>query len=115
MNGTCSTYFPPCGVPASGGASGAGGDPGAGGAATGGATSSSPCTVNSDCPDHEICGFPTADACAAKGSCFPAPGVECNAIVLGCACDGGMVNLACNGLPGGYAPKPVLHSGACTN
>jgi hypothetical protein len=24
-----------------------------------------------------------------------------------------VVNLACNGLPNGYAPKPVLHSGTC--
>jgi hypothetical protein len=25
-----------------------------------------------------------------------------------------MINIACNGLPGGYETKPFLHDGACT-
>jgi hypothetical protein len=24
-----------------------------------------------------------------------------------------MINIACNGLPGGYAPKPFAHTGTC--
>jgi hypothetical protein len=39
--------------------------------------------------------------------------VHCDAIALGCACDGTEINIACNGLPGGYETKPYLHSGAC--
>jgi hypothetical protein len=60
-----------------------------------------------------LCGFPALAGCSATGSCFPSPGVICNAYVAGCACDGSEVNTACNGLPTGYAPKPLLHSGAC--
>jgi hypothetical protein len=62
---------------------------------------------------HERCGFPQSSGCTATGTCFPALGVVCNAIVLACACDGTDINVACNGLPGGYAPKPFAHLGAC--
>jgi hypothetical protein len=75
-----------------------------------------PCTSDANCPTGSACGFPEADACmTTKGECFPLPGVECNAIVLGCACDGTDVNVACNGLPSGYAPKPLKHTGACVD
>jgi hypothetical protein len=37
----------------------------------------------------------------------------CEAYSAGCACDGTEINLACNGYPNGYGPKPVLHTGAC--
>jgi hypothetical protein len=40
-------------------------------------------------------------------------GPTCKAYMPGCACDGSEVNLICNGLPNGYAAKPVLHGGAC--
>ncbi len=40
--------------------------------------------------------------------------ITCLAYIVGCACDGSMINLACNGLPDGYEPKPFLHAGACT-
>jgi hypothetical protein len=59
------------------------------------------------------CGFPEAAGCAATGSCFATPGAVCQAIVLACACDGTDINVACNGLPANYAPKPYAHSGAC--
>jgi hypothetical protein len=69
--------------------------------------------IDSDCDGRERCGFPEAAGCSATGTCFPAPGITCNAIVLACACDGTDINVACNGLPSGYAPKPFAHSGAC--
>jgi len=75
-----------------------------------------PCSTDADCPAGSACGFPEAEACAAtQGQCFPLPGVECTAVALGCACDGTEVNIACNGLPSGYSPKPLLHTGACTD
>jgi len=74
------------------------------------------CTSDGDCPTGSACGFPEAEACMViTGECFALPGVECNAISLGCACDGTEVNVACNGLPSGYAPKPLRHTGACTD
>jgi hypothetical protein len=74
------------------------------------------CGSDVDCPTGSACGFPEAEACAATiGQCFPLPGVECNAISLGCACDGTEVNVACNGLPSGYEPKPLRHTGPCTD
>ncbi len=74
-----------------------------------------PCSTSSDCGAREICGFPASEGCSAKGQCFADPGVTCQAIALGCACDGSMINIACNGLPDGYETKPFLHDGACTN
>jgi hypothetical protein len=41
------------------------------------------------------------------------PGAICNAIELGCACDGTSINIICNGLPGGYTPKAFAHAGVC--
>jgi hypothetical protein len=72
------------------------------------------CTTNADCAGGGICGFRQADGCSASGSCFPAPGAVCQAYSAGCACDGSTVNVICNGLPTGYAPKPLQHSGMCT-
>lgn len=77
-------------------------------------TPAAPCSSDGDCAGG-ICGFPTAGACGAVGSCFPAPGATCLAYGPGCACDGTTVNLVCNGLPTGYAPKPLLHSGDCVS
>jgi hypothetical protein len=37
----------------------------------------------------------------------------CNAYSPGCACDGTEESIVCNGLPSGYARKPLLHTGAC--
>jgi hypothetical protein len=75
----------------------------------------SSCTTDADCAAGGLCGFPTADACTATGTCFVAPQVVCNAASPGCACDGSEVNILCNGLPSGYAPAPLLHAGACTD
>jgi len=72
-----------------------------------------PCTTDADCGSGRLCGFLESAGCSATGTCFPAPGVVCNAIVLACACDGTNINVACNGLPSGYAPKPFAHSGVC--
>jgi hypothetical protein len=75
------------------------------------------CSTDTDCGGGKVCGFATADACAAKGTCFdaPPPGApECLLYAPGCACDGTQVALACNGYPSGYAAKPVLHSGTCS-
>jgi hypothetical protein len=82
--------------------------PDAGGAGTA-------CTSSADCSNGQICGFPQADGCAAKGSCFPAPGVVCLAYSAGCACDGSEISVACTGLPSGYTAKPLLHTGVCAS
>jgi hypothetical protein len=74
-----------------------------------------PCTTSLDCPTGGICGYPMAEGCAAKGSCFPAPGVNCKAYAPGCACDGTEISVVCTGLPSGYASKPLLHAGVCTD
>lgn len=73
------------------------------------------CASSADCANGEICGFPQADGCAAKGSCFPAPGVVCLAYSPGCACDGSEISVACTGLPSGYTAKPLLHTGVCAS
>jgi hypothetical protein len=73
----------------------------------------SACNVDSDCGPKRICGYPQADVCAAKGQCFPQPEGTCDAFVPGCGCDGTLVMIGCNGLPDGYAAKPVAHAGQC--
>jgi hypothetical protein len=65
------------------------------------------------CAASEVCGFPTAQGCSARGTCFPAPGITCLAYAAGCACDGTEINITCTGLPGGYVTQPLLHSGTC--
>jgi hypothetical protein len=71
------------------------------------------CKTSADCGATGICGFPTADSCTAVGKCFPRPTSECDAYQPGCACNGGEINLTCNGLPSGYAPSPLLYAGQC--
>jgi hypothetical protein len=71
------------------------------------------CITNGDCAAGQICGFARSSACSAVGQCFPPPGPICQSYSPGCACDGTEINIACNGLPSGYATKPVLHQGAC--
>jgi hypothetical protein len=72
------------------------------------------CRTSADCSGGGGCGFREADGCAATGSCFPAPGAVCQLYAPGCACDGTEITIACNGLPTGYASKPLLHPGVCT-
>jgi hypothetical protein len=71
------------------------------------------CSVDADCAAGYICGFPESDGCSAKGECFEAPQVVCMAYAAGCACDGTEIDIACNGLPSGYAPKPLAYEGMC--
>jgi hypothetical protein len=73
------------------------------------------CVTDTDCGTGGLCGYPTANACSATGTCFPAPGVVCDLYSPGCACDGTTIGIACTGLPTGYASKPLLHSGVCMN
>jgi Cys-rich repeat protein len=74
-----------------------------------------PCMTDSDCGAGGVCGFLESLACSASGQCFPAPGAVCEAYLPGCACDGTEINIACTGMPAGYASKPLLHSGVCTD
>ena len=83
-------------------------------AADGGGTGAA-CKSDADCAGGRICGFPEVDACTATGTCFETLPEGCNAYSLGCACDGSEVNVVCNGLPAGYAPAPLLHTGACVD
>ncbi len=65
-----------------------------------------PCTSPAQCNDGQVCAFPAADRCFGLGTCMALHPV-CNAIVLGCACDGSKINIACTDLPAGYFSKPV--------
>jgi hypothetical protein len=89
------------------------GTAGSGSASSG--TGGSGCAQDSDCPNNEMCGFPENPACTAVGKCFPRPQVMCLAYAPACACDGTTINVACTGFPAGYASKPFLHSGVCTD
>jgi hypothetical protein len=97
------------------------GDGGGGTSEDGGggqADAASPCTTSADCAPRQVCGFRegVANACSGEqGQCFTPEGVVCNSVLLGCACDGTEVNMVCNGLPSGYATKPVAHAGECTD
>jgi hypothetical protein len=93
--GSCSWVVGPCPAPRDGGGTACAGDV--------------------DCPAGKVCGFLESGGCGAAGSCFPAPTVICNAYGPGCACDGSEVNTICNGLPSGYARKPLKHTGACVD
>jgi|CZKU01.1.fsa_nt_gi hypothetical protein len=73
------------------------------------------CASDADCPGGKVCGFLESNACGAAGSCFTAPMIVCNAYSPGCACDGSEVDVICNGLPSGYARKPLKHAGACAD
>ncbi|MEB2312872.1 MAG: hypothetical protein OZ921_08800 [Sorangiineae bacterium] len=92
------------------GAAGTGSTSGGGGSGGGGARA---CTTDQDCPDHGVCGYPSAAACVAKGTCFPAPGAVCEAFSPGCACDGSTINMICTGLPEGYVSSPLAYAGPC--
>ena len=106
----------------SGSSSGASGSSGSSSGASGSSGSSSgagdaagaPCTSDVQCTPGFLCGFMEADGCSAKGSCVAETGGLCNAILLGCACDGTDFNVICAGLPDGYASKPLAHMGVCT-
>jgi hypothetical protein len=103
----------------SGGGSGSSSSGGAGSssAASSGATSGQDggsCVSNSDCPKGRLCGYLQSAGCSATGQCIPSPiGPMCGAIAPGCACDGSMVLLGCNGFPADYVSKPFRHSGIC--
>jgi hypothetical protein len=84
--------------------------PAEGGVDAGGA----PCVTSANCGANEICGFPESEACSAQGTCFQSAGATCMAYSAGCACDGTIINIVCNGLPGGYETKPLRHTGMCT-
>jgi hypothetical protein len=74
------------------------------------------CTRNSDCADGFACGYPEADGCSAKGTCFDTRGIGvCGAFIAGCACDGSEINVICQPYPNGYVAKPFLHAGACSD
>jgi hypothetical protein len=73
------------------------------------------CASSADCPPSMVCGFSESSACSDVGTCFPAPAVTCNAYSPGCACDGTTINVVCNGLPNGYEPKPLRHTGTCVD
>jgi hypothetical protein len=65
------------------------------------------CRSAAECAKSQMCAFPAADGCFAQGTCMAIDPVKCNAVVLGCACDGSKVNIVCTGLPNGYLMKPV--------
>jgi len=73
------------------------------------------CKSTADCTPGLECGFPQTPACTSTGQCFVAPAVSCLAYSPGCACDGTEINIACTGLPSGYATKPLRHTGACVD
>jgi hypothetical protein len=109
-----------------------GGDPGGGGggSSSGGGASSSGgsggggsngghgipnCSADADCGPGSMCGFLESESCSAMGTCFQSPGSMCELYAPGCACDGSTINIACTGLPDGWAPRPLAHTGACAH
>jgi hypothetical protein len=84
-------------------------------ACTGNVVGPGACTRDADCGADQICGFPQSDGCSAAGQCFPAPEAVCETFSPGCACDGTLINLVCNGLSEGFARKPLDHTGECTD
>jgi hypothetical protein len=75
----------------------------------------SACTTNADCSGGQVCGFLKTDACRATGTCLVPEPEGCNAAAPGCACDGTVINIVCNGFPSAYAPAPLLHTGLCAD
>jgi hypothetical protein len=71
------------------------------------------CTKGTDCGTGQSCAFPMSDGCAAKGQCVANTGPLCNSFSPGCACDGTTINIACTGLPDGYATAPFAYKGQC--
>jgi hypothetical protein len=109
-----------------GGGGGGGGGSSSGGASSGGGGSSGAsgsngghgvavCNSDADCGAGSLCGFPESEGCSAVGTCFPSPGSMCELYAPGCACDGTTINIACTGLPDGYAPRPLEHTGECAH
>jgi len=89
------------------------GDAGDDSATTADSGGSGSCASDLDCAANQICGFASGAACNAHGQCFAAPELTCELYSAGCACDGTDINVACTGLPAGYTPEPLLHTGAC--
>jgi hypothetical protein len=80
------------------------------------AAPATPCTTQADCATGETCGFLETDACMAKGQCFSlSTGGVCQLYSPACSCDGKNFNIACSGLPAGYAVARLLHTGQCTD
>ena len=78
-----------------------------------GVDASGSCATSKDCSPGQMCGFAESDGCnATTGQCF-ATGAVCNSFQPGCACSGQTINIACTGLPPGYATEPLAHEGAC--
>lgn len=72
------------------------------------------CQADSDCGDGGACGYLESAMCAAVGTCVAKSGpVACLVYQPGCTCAGSEVDIACNGLPSGYAPAPLRHAGVC--
>jgi hypothetical protein len=88
------------------------GDAGAKPDASGGDAATGSCATGQSCPAGYGCGFAQADGCTAQGQCV-ALGPMCNGFAPGCSCAGDTINVICNGLPQGYVPAPLAHSGAC--
>jgi len=73
----------------------------------------SSCSATKSCPSGMLCGYAESEGCSATaGQCFTM-GAVCNAFSPGCACDGQTINIACTGLPAGYATAPLAHTGTC--
>jgi hypothetical protein len=71
------------------------------------------CSASEPCPNAMLCGYDESQGCAATtGECFSA-GAICNTFQPGCACDGTIINVACTGLPNGYATAPLAYVGQC--
>ena len=101
-----------CGGQTIGGIDGGGGDAASGGKPAVDASGSS-CATSKDCAPGQTCGFAESDGCGAtSGQCFTT-GALCNSFQPGCACSGDTINIACTGLPNGYATAPLAHTGAC--
>lgn len=106
----CGGQFEPAPGADGGGSSSGGGSSGSTGSSGGSGT----CATDADCGTGGICGFLQSAGCSTnRGTCFPAPGVTCKGYSPGCTCDGQTISIVCTGLPDGYVPRPLAHTGAC--
>jgi hypothetical protein len=66
------------------------------------------CVTNDDCSSaSEVCAYPLADGCAAKGHCVPVATPTCASIVELCGCDGTVVPGGSCFYDPGYAGGPT--------
>jgi hypothetical protein len=66
-----------------------------------------PCVDTSNCAASEVCAYPLADGCSAKGHCIPVAQPTCASFTELCGCDGTIVRGGGCFYPPGFAGGPT--------